>query len=334
MGVCASAAGLLRMMLATGECRTDDPCKVSTCEVTPVYAGSARLKDIDWLVLEAAAGEGASRVLPVQLCNALQGLHHQHQHQYQHHSHRHRAQQGYVSRHLLVRKLAVWSVVLDWIHVTPPGDVTAAVAAAVAAVLGVVLTTNYRPGIRQRKGAHHQVARRRRPRAAVAPLHHPVPNRPHGLRQQLQPPRRCHRQRPSPSRIAARAGSCPSAAGCHLCRMHNHRRCLRNHHHHPNYLILVSKVLGNAAAILTRVLRLLPAGRTRTPRPLHVAAILCIAAVPLPLTLPQHRARGSTRWSRPPLPPWSALSGAPPSNTSPHCNMNPHCSWHAAASES
>jgi hypothetical protein len=73
-------------------------------------------------MLEGAEGEVSARVLPTQLCDALLFHHHQHQHcrgQQLHHR----------SHHQLVRILALWSVVLDWIHVTPPGSVVNAAAA-------------------------------------------------------------------------------------------------------------------------------------------------------------------------------------------------------------
>ena len=74
-------------------------------------------------MLEGQAGSAAARVLPVQLCGALQDLQHQHQQQ-----NRHRHQRHCPSNQHIILQLATWSVVLDWIHVTPPGAAAAAAA--------------------------------------------------------------------------------------------------------------------------------------------------------------------------------------------------------------
>jgi hypothetical protein len=132
-------------------------------------------------MLDGVAGEGAARVLPLQLCDALQDQEHQFQH------HRHRKQQYYVSHVLLIRKLAVWSVALDWIHVTPRG--AAAAAAAAAAAEDVI--TDPRALNRQLKGAHHQMARRYRHSSSASQLYHPIPYRLHWQcrrHEQLLPP--------------------------------------------------------------------------------------------------------------------------------------------------
>jgi hypothetical protein len=100
--------------------------KPDFCLVQP-FSGSTHLKDVDWLVLEGQAGSAAARVLPVQLCGALQDLQQQHQQQ-----NRHRHQRHCPSNQHIILQLATWSVVLDWIHVTPPG--AAAAAAATTAI--------------------------------------------------------------------------------------------------------------------------------------------------------------------------------------------------------
>jgi hypothetical protein len=76
-------------------------------------------------MLEGHAGPAAARVLPVQLCDTLQDLQQQHQQQ-----NRHRHQRRCPSHQHIILQLATWSVVLDWIHVTPPGAAAAAAASA------------------------------------------------------------------------------------------------------------------------------------------------------------------------------------------------------------
>jgi hypothetical protein len=78
----------------------------------------------------------------------------------------------------------------------------------------------------------------------------------------------------------------------------------RHHHrHHHVFTFCMLQALGNATALLTRVLRLLPAG----PTPAPLVTPHCFAVV---VTSGQHHVRGSTRWIRQLPLHWSGLSGA------------------------